>query len=58
MAAHQLADLTRHAGAGFDGRANAAHIAADDRRDQTSPNVDALHNLDVGGFDHGVGRGH
>ena len=58
MVAHQLADLTCHAGAGFNRRVNAAHITADDRRDQTSPNFDAFHHLDVGGFHHGVSRGH
>ena len=40
------------------GRPHAAHVAPDDRRDQSSPSSNSLHNLGIRGFDHGVGRSH
>ena len=56
MRGDQLAHAAGRFRAGFDRCANAADVAADDRRHERAADLDRLDDLDVGGLGHRVRR--
>src|SRR6188474_2220276 len=52
----QFADASGRFRAGFDRRAHAADVAADDRRHERAADLDRLDDLDVGGLGHRIRR--